>query len=93
MRMNFRDAILDALVDDGESIKQISEYLQYLGIAHSTEMIENMISKLLNEQLVKVSYPKDKTVGDFLIANEKERLEFWFELTEYGLEEWDKIEE
>jgi hypothetical protein len=91
MKMNLREAVLDALVDDGESIRQISEYLQYLKIDNSSETIVNVVISLMNEQLIRIVYPHNKTMDNFVNADNEGKLEFWFELTECGHKEWKKI--
>ena len=88
-----RDAILDALGDDGESIIQISEYLQYLSINYTDEIVISTILNLLDEQLIKIELPRNKTSNDFRSAGSEEKMDYWFELTKAGEIEWQKIEE
>lgn len=92
MKMNFEEGILDALADDGESIQQISEHLQHLDIKYSIGDIVEMLLKMFNEKLIKIVYPRNRTIMDFKNASCEDKYNYWFELTELGKEEWSKIE-
>lgn len=87
--MTLREAILDALIDDGESIIQISEYLNFLDIVFSRKDIIEMLNVLFIEEKLKVAYPKDFKVESLISYNEIDEL--WFELTEKGRDEWNDI--
>ena len=90
MTMTLREAILDALIDDGESIIQVSEYLNYLGFEATESEIIEILNNLFIEGQVKVAYPREfgeKSLREFT----GEIRELWFELTAKGKEEWDTI--
>ena len=91
MIMTLREAILDALIDDGESIIQISEYLNFLGFESTeSEIIETLNNLYIGGQM-KVVYPrefKEKSLKEF----KGEIRELWFELTTKGKKEWSDIE-
>lgn len=57
--MNIREAILDALADGGESIIQIQEYLNYLGLNIDKEKLFNEIATLLKQGKIYIEYPPD----------------------------------
>jgi hypothetical protein len=86
-----RDAILDALKDDGESIIQIFRYLDYLKIKFSTEMVKAELVRLLNDECVKIAYPYGLNSGEFENATDENISDFWFELTPKGENEWSLI--
>jgi|LSQX01.2.fsa_nt_gb hypothetical protein len=88
--MTLREAILDALIDDGESIIQIKEYLNYLGLESTEVEIIEILNNLFIEGQVKVAYPrkfKEKSLKEF----KGEITELWFELTTKGRKEWSDI--
>ena len=64
--MTLREAILDALIDDGESIIQISEYLNFLGIVFSREDVIKMLDVLFIEEKLKVVYPNSFKAGSLI---------------------------
>lgn len=91
MIMTLREAILDALIDDRESIIQISEYLNFLGFESTESEIIETLNNLYIEGQVKVIYPrefKEKSLKKF----KGEIRELWFELTTKGKKEWSDIE-
>lgn len=84
--MNLREAILDALVDDLESIIQIEEYCIYLKHDVKRKVILSEIKSLLECNLIKIGYPYDaEEIEDANIED------YWFELTDLGKQEWEKI--
>lgn len=91
-RMNIKEGILDALIDDGESIIQVEEYLSYLGIEFKREMVKQTLVEFLKECLVEISYPLNKSMIDFECSQGETIEDFWFELTEKGRKEWEKID-
>jgi hypothetical protein len=87
--MNAREGILDALVDGGESIVQINEYLDYLSINIDKKQLINEIKLLFRQGKITIEYPpeaKNITELDLLKIED-----YWFELTEKGWSEWNLI--
>lgn len=91
MRLKLREAILDALVDDPESIIQIYEYTSYLGMNVSRDQILEILNDLLIERRIKVVDPKNFNGNSLKALINIEDL--WFDLTETGKIEWDAIDE
>lgn len=88
--MTLREAILDALIDDGESIIQISEYLNFLGFEATESDIIETLNNLFVEGQVEVAYPRELEEKS-LKAFKGEIKELWFELTAKGKKEWSDI--
>lgn len=89
-KMTLQEAILDALVDDAESIVQISEYLKFLNLESAEAEIIEELSSMLAEKKINVAYPNDfeeKSLKDY----NGSVTELWFELTEKGKAEWNDI--
>ncbi len=91
-KMNLRESILDAIVDDSESIVQIKNYLNYLEIPYTDELLKDSILELLNESVIKIVYPPNRNIIDVTKANNIAIIDYWFELTEKGREEWNIIQ-
>ena len=87
--MTLREAILDSLVDDGETIKQINEYLIYLGILTTERSIIEILNKLLEEEKIIIVFPENINLESLLDCEYISDL--WFELTQKGYEEWETI--
>jgi hypothetical protein len=84
-----REAILDALADDGESIVQVREYLKYLNILSTAEDVIELLDCLLKEKKIRIAYPQNIKVESLHCGMVND---FWFELTDMGRCEWEKIE-
>jgi len=89
--MNLRESVLDAIVDDSESIIQIKNYLNYLGIPFTEKLLIDLILQLLNESTIRIVYPPNSTVHDNEKADDITIADYWFELTEKGHKEWENI--
>jgi len=89
--MNLREGILDALVDDGESIVQIVEYLNYLKIKFDTVQVIKQLEQLLIEEKIRIEYPPDSK--GLQQINRNKVGDYWFELNQIGREEWGKIDQ
>ncbi|MDR0840567.1 MAG: hypothetical protein LBN26_04175 [Christensenellaceae bacterium] len=87
--MTLREAILDALSDDGESIKQICEYLEFLNIFATKEAVAKLLDTLWKENKITIVYPPLGVVESLLVENIND---FWFEMTDEGRGEWEAIE-
>lgn len=87
--MNLREGTLDALVDDGESVVQIEEYLTYLDIDFDRNQVLYLLQQLINENKIIVIHPIEDSNTKILNENEFEK--YWFKLTVDGYKEWDKI--
>jgi len=90
--MNLRQSILDALVDDSESIVQIKNYLKYYRVSHTDEALRETILELLNESVIKIKYPPNSSIIDIVNADSLIIRDYWFKLTEKGYEEWNNIQ-
>jgi len=87
--MTLREAVLDALADDGESIVQISEYLQHLAISATKEEITELLNTLFSEKKIYVAFPRNLNIQSI----SSELIDYlWFELTDAGKSEWEQIE-
>jgi hypothetical protein len=91
-KISLREGILDALVDDGESIVQIEGALKYLEIPFERQLLKKIIVELLNESLIEIAYPLKKNIIDFFSSNGETIEDYWFELTKKGYAEWQKID-
>lgn len=87
--MNIREGILDALVDGGESLKQIHEYLNYLGLKIDKKSLIAEVVTLFKQGKIYIEYPPDARNIKELDLNNIE--DYWFELTQEGRSEWDNI--
>ncbi|MDQ2085525.1 hypothetical protein RBH29_03640 [Herbivorax sp. ANBcel31] len=87
--MNAREGILDALVDGGESIVQIKEYLDYLSINIDKDKLINEIKLLFRQRKIRIEYPPE--VKDITELDSLKIEDYWFELTEEGWAEWNLI--
>lgn len=86
--MKTQKIILDSLADEMESIVQIQEYFTYLGYTIERQVILSEIESLLKSNLIRIRYPDNITKID------EEKIEdYWFELSELGKREWEKISE
>lgn len=90
-RMTLREAILDALADDGESIVQILGYLKHLGYIENSKTLKYILENLLEESIIMIVYPPNKTITDFKVLKGMNVEDFWFEMTPKGYREWQKI--
>ncbi len=88
--MNMREGILDALVDEGETIIQILEYLNFLKLNPDKEGVIHEIVSLLKEGKIYIKYPPE--LEDYTIINLSIIEDYWFELTQDGRSEWESIE-
>jgi hypothetical protein len=87
--MTLREAILDALSDGGESIKQIKEYLEFLNIYAAKENVVKLLDVLWKENKITIIYPERVSVKSLPV----EGIDiYWFEMTIEGRREWEKIE-
>lgn len=75
--MNIREAILDALIDGGESIIQIQEYMNYLGLNIDREKLIRIIETLFNQGKIYIEYPHEE-IDELDIAKIED---YWFGLT------------
>lgn len=53
--MNLSTAVLDALADDFENVKQIKKYLLFLGYEIQLNKIEEIIQELLAQELIYIN--------------------------------------
>ncbi len=90
--MNLYECVLDSLADDGESIIQIEGYFKHTTHKINRIEIKMIIIELLNEELIYIAYPPNKTKENFIKSNKKTIKDFWFELSPKGKERWSKIE-
>lgn len=92
--MDLKEGILDSLVNDVRTIKNIKDYLIALGIDSGSGYVDlkKKLIELLDKSLIKVTYPQEKSVEYFInLSTEHEQEQIWFELTERGYEEWKGI--
>ena len=92
-KLPLREGILDALVDDGESIVQIEQFFEYINVTVERQLLKKIIIELLNESLIEIAYPNNKSVVDFTNSNDETIEDYWFELTKKGYTEWQKIDD
>ena len=85
------DAILDSLADDGESIIQIEQYLNYLGVLYDRVYAKRSIFDLLRKGLIYISYPVGSDMIDIEKSDDQRIEEYWFELTDAGKLEQNRI--
>ena len=91
--ITLREGILIALVDDGESIIQIEVSLKEFKIPFTRDLVKEQIINLINEELVEIVFPPDKTIDDLIKSNNESIEAFWFELSKRGRKEWEKIDD
>lgn len=87
--MTLREAILDALSDDGESIKQVREYLKFLNILATRDDVVKVLNSLLKENKIIIVYPENVELESLFVEDISD---FWFEMTDEGRVEWERIE-
>ena len=85
------EGILDALIDDGESIVQVEGYLNYLNLPTERNVIKKTLIKMLNEDQIYISYPTGHTKENFIGCTDDKIEDYWFELTSRGRKEWENI--
>jgi len=90
--MTIWEEILNTFADDGESIIQIENLLRYFNISTDRDEIRKILIKMLDEGLLKVVFPYERTKADFINCEDDDIEEFWFELTTKGRAEWEKID-
>jgi len=78
--MTIKEAILDSLCDDYESLTQIYNYLVYLGIKTDISEIKNKIEELIIEGLIFI----EKS-----LSNEEDGE--WYGMTTEGEKAWKNI--
>jgi hypothetical protein len=88
--MSFQKCILDALTDDGESIVQIEGYFRHTTYKTNRTEIKDVMIQLLNDGLIQIVYPPNKTKENFIKSNSMTVEDFWFEQTKKGREIWEK---
>lgn len=89
--VSMRDAILDSLADDGESVIQIEQYLNYLGVLYDRACVKGSIIDLLGKGVICICYPVGSDMIDIETSDEQGIEEYWFELTEAGKVEQERI--
>jgi hypothetical protein len=90
-KISLLDGILDSLADDGESIIQIEQYLNYLGVLYNRVSVKMSLIELLNKKLIYIAYAEGCNVPHIDISNDFDIEDYWFELTKAGKEEQAKI--
>lgn len=66
--MNLLQSVLDALVDDSESMVQIRNYLKYYKVSYADDSLKEIILRLLDESKIVIVYPPDSNIADFINA-------------------------
>jgi hypothetical protein len=87
IKMSLRQAVLDALADDDETIIQIQEYIENLKINASQTEIEEMTKELLTQGKIFIVYPIEVNVLPKVIKFS----DLWFRMTKEGRMEWESI--
>lgn len=78
--MNIEIAALDALIDNPESTKQISDSLEYFGFHIDDSSTKKLIDFLLEKEYIKIYYVEsDSTCYK----------DIWFEITASGKKLWE----
>lgn len=78
--MNIEIAALDALIDNPESIKQISDSLEYFGFHTDYSSVKKLMDSLLEKEYIKIYYMEsDSTCYNGI----------WFEITASGRKFWE----
>lgn len=75
-----------------ESIVQIEGYFRHTTYKTNRAEIKDVMVQLLNDGLIQIVYPPNKTKEDFIKSNTLTIEAFWFEQTEKGKEIWNEIE-
>ena len=89
LSMTFREEILNALVDDDESIIQIENWFNYSNVKFNRPDVIKLLQQLLVEERIEIRYPYADIGKHELNIDRIE--DYWFGLTKAGKEEWDKI--
>jgi len=86
--------ILNSLADDGENIDTIKGMLMSLANINvdETRIIESL-TILLNNDLIYIRYPDNAQPNNFFQAVGEKKYDFWFEMTDKGIEKWKASEE
>ena len=88
--MNMREGILDSLVRDQRTAELIQKYLEVSDINFTEEGLINEIVSLFKEGKIYIEYPPKSKNQRTINFNEIEG--YWFELTQEGQVEWERIE-
>jgi hypothetical protein len=91
MKITMREAILNSLVDDDESIVQIESELIKNGVSYNMDSLKKAIKELLLVSEIIIRYPPNKSIDDFINSDAVSIKNFWFGLTLKGYKEWDNI--
>jgi hypothetical protein len=91
--MTFRESILDAMADDGESNIQIESYLtNYYKVPFTrTEVVEQLL-QLLHDGTIEIEYPDNSKIEELKNAEGEQIEDYWFMLTKKGRIEHQSIE-
>lgn len=90
--MTLRECVLDALADDSESIIQIEGYFKHTSYSVTREEVKNIIIDLLQEEMIFIEEPANKTIVEVINSDDESITDFWFDRTQKGIEEWNKID-
>jgi len=88
--MNNKEIILDCLADDCESIVQIENWFDYLGISIERIEIVILIQGMIFDKIIEVAdssiLPKDDCINMAEIEG------YWFRMTQKGRNIWEAIQ-
>ncbi|MGE5398714.1 MAG: hypothetical protein ACM3MK_14415 [Chitinophagales bacterium] len=87
--MTLREVVLDSLADDIETIVQIMEYLNYLGVQYTKEQLIEELDLLYLGGYIEIVYPKEVNIST--LRNFEVIEDLWFDMTESGRQEWGII--
>ncbi len=88
-----REVVLNALVDDDESIVQIEKEVIKMGVKYNIESLKETIKELLIDSEIVIRYPPNKGIDDLINSDFESIKYFWFGLTLKGYEEWGNIKD
>jgi predicted DNA-binding protein YlxM (UPF0122 family) len=81
-QMTIREAVLDAIADDVESIVQIENYLRCFKSDIEREEVKHILIELLHDEWIHIVHPPKKRLTDFENSYGDAIEFYWFEQTD-----------
>jgi hypothetical protein len=66
--------------------------LRRAGMNCERKFIKDLLISLLQDSLLKIVYPYDRSIDEFILSGEETIEDYWFEMTDKGRAEWEASE-
>lgn len=83
--------ILDVLVDSDINLVNLINIIKYYEINCDNDNVKSILKELLKNNCIKIAYPKDAVIDDFIFANDDQVDDYWFSITNDGKEKWEEL--